>query len=42
MDDWLDIDTVEEAMKVQICFKIKRLMAQRKESKASNKDFNNS
>lgn len=42
MEDFLQIDVVEEAIKVQICYRLKRLLDQRKELKVSKKDFINS
>lgn len=42
VDDWLDIDQIEEAMKMQVCYGIKNIIERRKVSKATKKDFNNS
>lgn len=42
VEDFMQIDVVEEAIKVQICYRLKRLMDQRKELKVTKKDFINS
>lgn len=42
VEDFLDINQVLEAIQAQNCYRLKRLLAQRKSSEASRKDFINS
>jgi uncharacterized radical SAM superfamily Fe-S cluster-containing enzyme len=42
IEDFMSIDQVNEAIQVQTCYRLKQIIDQRKESKATKKDFINS